>query len=441
MQDYISTANYSGLTNWSVKALIKNSFGYNKKYDLFCIRDFLQRNKNTISIDDTVTYTRVTIKLYNKGVFKRDEVQGVKIGTKKQYLIKAGQFIISKIDARNGAFGIVPDFLEGAVTTSDFLSYDINIQKINPDFLRFLTTTKQFLKYCQNASSGTTGRQRINEKTFLDAKIPLPPLKEQNRIVKSYNRNIQLAEQQEQKAIQIEKNIDEYLFDVLDIKKLDVKEKQILKIVNYSDLDRWDNTKEFILKSKFPITKVKNIISDISTGTTPPTTRDEYFKNGDINFYTPADLTNKMYLTESKRKVTKLAFEDRKSRKFIKDTLFFVGIGSTIGKVSIVFDEFATSNQQITGLYFDKSKVNIEYIYYFFNQFSNITTVEKTQATIPIINQVKILNIPIPLPPLEIQEEIAKSIGKMKSKIKKLQNQSKENRNLAIEEFEKEIFK
>ena len=138
---------YSEIINWSVRYLIQSSFGYNKKYDLFKIGDFLQRNRDIITLEDEVTYSRVTIKLYNKGVHRRDKVKGENIGTKKQYLVKSGQFIISKIDARNGAFGLIPENLVGAITTADFLSYNIDISKINPYFLKLLTTTNQFLAF------------------------------------------------------------------------------------------------------------------------------------------------------------------------------------------------------------------------------------------------------------------------------------------------------
>lgn len=206
-------------------------------------------------------------------------------------------------------------------------------------------------------------------------------------------------------------------------------------------MNRWDNSKEFDLESKYPIKKVNEILFDISTGTTPPTTRKEYFENGKINFYTPADLTNKMFLTESQRKVTQLSFDDRKARKFTKDTLLFVGIGSTVGKVAIIKNDYATSNQQITGLKINNQIAEIEYVYFYFNNFMDITTKEKTQATIPIVNQSKILNIPIPLPPIEIQKEIVDYILNLKSKIKNFKNQASQNNIVAISEFEEEIFK
>jgi len=47
-----------------------------------------------------------------------------------------------------------------------------------------MTTTKEFLHFAQGASSGTTGRQRINEGKFLDVKIPLPSLKQQRKMIK-----------------------------------------------------------------------------------------------------------------------------------------------------------------------------------------------------------------------------------------------------------------
>jgi type I restriction enzyme S subunit len=205
-------------------------------------------------------------------------------------------------------------------------------------------------------------------------------------------------------------------------------------------LDRWDNSKTFTLKAKYPIKRVNEILSNISTGTTPPTARKEYFDNGTINFYTPADLTGRMYLEESERKVTQLAIDDRKARKFGKDTLLFVGIGSTVGKVGIIKNEYATSNQQITGLQLNLTIADIEFVYFYFNNFINITTKEKTQATIPIVNQNKILNIPIPIPPIEIQREISSHITDLKIRIKDLKNEAEKNQTKAIKEFEQKIF-
>ncbi|MBK7854702.1 MAG: hypothetical protein IPJ79_07080 [Bacteroidetes bacterium] len=48
-------------------------------------------------IDDEQVYSRVTVRINNNGVLLRDTEKGINIGTKKQYLAKAGQFIVSKL--------------------------------------------------------------------------------------------------------------------------------------------------------------------------------------------------------------------------------------------------------------------------------------------------------------------------------------------------------
>lgn len=127
---YISSIPFSGLTNWSVQYLNENQISFNTAYPMVRIGDFLKRNKTQITVKDDVVYKRVTIKIRNGGVIQRDEEVGKNIGTKKQYVVSEGQFILSKIDARNGAMGIIPRELDGAIVTQDFLPYDIDKQKI-----------------------------------------------------------------------------------------------------------------------------------------------------------------------------------------------------------------------------------------------------------------------------------------------------------------------
>ena len=79
------------------------------------IGDFLKRSKIPIDIEDSEEYKRVTIKGKHQGVSLRDIERGKNIGTKKQFVLKEGQFILSKIDARYGAFGIAPKEVDDAI--------------------------------------------------------------------------------------------------------------------------------------------------------------------------------------------------------------------------------------------------------------------------------------------------------------------------------------
>lgn len=142
--------------------------------------DFLSRNMVQIDIEDSVKYRQVTVRMWNKGVCLRDEVLGSDIKSSSRYLVKEGQFIISKIDARHGAFGMIPKELEGAVITADFLSYNIDSSKILPEYFHWFFSQKKFTELCAKASAGTTNRIRLKEDKFLDIEIEIPSLPKQN---------------------------------------------------------------------------------------------------------------------------------------------------------------------------------------------------------------------------------------------------------------------
>lgn len=184
---YLQFIRFADLCNWSVQYLGDTKIRFNKRYSMARIGDFLTRNKTAIVIEDDVYYKRATIKIRNGGVFLRDSEIGSKIGTKNQFVISKGQFLLSKIDARNGAFGVVPEVLDGGIITGNFWTFDVDYSKVNPYYLTLLSTTKEFVAFCEQASNGTTNRHYLQEPLFLDIKVPLPSLPEQNKLVEEYN--------------------------------------------------------------------------------------------------------------------------------------------------------------------------------------------------------------------------------------------------------------
>lgn len=143
--------------------------------------DVVESSSHAIDIENDQEYVQVTVKMHHKGVVVREKQLGTNIGTKRQNRLHADQFIISKIDARNGAIGIVPASLEGAVATFDFPTFDVT-NKIDVGFLDYYSSTKTFIEQCRNVSIGTTNRSRVRMELFPEILIPLPPIDEQRRI-------------------------------------------------------------------------------------------------------------------------------------------------------------------------------------------------------------------------------------------------------------------
>lgn len=156
------------------------------------VGDVLKRVKDTTTLDDNQQYKRVTIKMNHKGVSVRDIELGINIGTKSQFFIREGQFLLSKIDARNGAFGIVPPEADGAIITGNFWAFDVNQKELNIELFHIMTSLPFFDELSKKASSGTTNRQYLDEKKFLAQEITLPPIEEQDIFITHFKK-IQIA--------------------------------------------------------------------------------------------------------------------------------------------------------------------------------------------------------------------------------------------------------
>ena len=442
---YLHFVTLQSLVNWSVAHLLNRDIGFTRHYPFVKIGDVIHRNTTLVTIEDKTLYKQITLKTNGGGAVLRDEKLGKDIGTKKQYLAKEGQFIMSKIDARNGAFGVVSKELNDAIVTGDFPLFDVDEKRINPVYLYLLSSTKPFVKYAQSCSRGTTNRQRIDIDAFLSLQIPLPSLEEQNKIVAAYNATIAQADNLSQQAVGINDQIEAYLKETLGIgvqtSSISDSPYRFMHIYQYRDIvNRWDiNNVRDAYKGKYPFVNMADIILKMSTGTTPPTHNKEYF-NGDIDFYTPSDINGSMYLEDAERHISQKAIEENKARLFHKGDLLFVGIGSTVGKVGLVEKEIVSTNQQITGITFNTQKILPEYGFVYMHYFKEYTTADQSKTTLPIVNQEKIAKIPIPIPPMTIQNEIVNHISALRAEQKNLQQQASNLRTHATQQFEQTIF-
>lgn len=145
--------------------------------------ELLQRGDEAATLKPDDQYHEVTIRLWGKGVLSRGKVRGADVATTRRF-VRAGQLILSKIDARNGALGIVPPELDGAIVSNDFPAFEVKDEtRCLPAYLGALVRSAAFVDLCKASSEGTTNRVRLKEERFLSQEVPLPPLPEQHAIV------------------------------------------------------------------------------------------------------------------------------------------------------------------------------------------------------------------------------------------------------------------
>lgn len=172
------------MDDWNVQPFF-NTTPIKFKESLHEVRlfDVMSIASNWILLDDNTQYKRLTVKLFNKGITVRDVVLGKDVGTKKQQIVRTGQFVVSKIDGKSGAFAFLPSELDGAIVTQDFPVFDIDTSLVMPEYLELVLSNQSMLEYIKSTCSGSTGRKRLSISKFLNIRIPLPLIEEQKKYV------------------------------------------------------------------------------------------------------------------------------------------------------------------------------------------------------------------------------------------------------------------
>jgi restriction endonuclease S subunit len=136
----------------------------------------LQATTTPVLIADHLIYRQVTAQ--PNGVILKAVKSGLHFPRKRLRSVRAGQFIVSRLHASRGAFGVVPPELDEGVVTGDYLIFSIS-PDINPDYFAAYLTTSAFRRACQQAS-GPKGRLYIQQ--FRDIPVPIPTPGDQRHI-------------------------------------------------------------------------------------------------------------------------------------------------------------------------------------------------------------------------------------------------------------------
>jgi len=135
-------------------------------------------------------------------------------------------------------------------------------------------------------------------------------------------------------------------------------------------------------------------VAEIITGNTPSTKELKYY-NGEFMFVSPADINENRYVEKTKTTLTKLGF--LKTRIIKANSVMFVCIGSTIGKVGMNKYQCAT-NQQINSVIVDSANSS-EFLYSNLElNAANIAKIAGKQA-VPIINKSLFSSVKLMFPP------------------------------------------
>jgi type I restriction enzyme S subunit len=441
---YLNFVDYPDLDNWSSYFALTKKVYYNDKYPLVKISSFLKRNKTPIKVLDDVQYKRATIQMNAKGIKLRDEVLGSQIGTKKQFRIKEGQFLLSKIDARNGAFGVVPADLNDGIITGNFWTFDVNYSIINPFYLSILTGTQQFQNLCQTASVGTTNRNYLQETIFLNFEIPLPSLLAQNELVEDYRSKLFEVDKYLSEVVAIEEKRKSYLNDIFGIKNNIIKKRQAFSFIEYKDLNKWgvsfaNYESKWLIVPKFKLMKI-GFLCKVGSGGTPDKSKPNYF-NGDIPWVKTNEVINEI-IEKAEEYLSEDGLKNSSAKIYPPGSLIIAmyGQGLTRGRTAKL-GIYAATNQACAVLHDINNEIILtDFLWvYLMNEYDRLREMASGNNQ-PNLNAGMIFDYEIQVPPKDIQEEVIQKVKLYEAEISRLRIDAENSKIGSINEFAKLVF-
>lgn len=156
--------------------------GFSEEWKEKEIGNVLMEVKRPIELKDSALYQLVTVKRRNQGVVPRGLLKGVDILVKTYFVIRAGDYLISKRQVVHGANGIVPKSLDNAVVSNEYLVV-IDSDDITAKFWTAISKRNEMYKMFFISSYGVDIEKLVFDVTDWKKRVvTLPKLTEQRRI-------------------------------------------------------------------------------------------------------------------------------------------------------------------------------------------------------------------------------------------------------------------
>ncbi|EOD4837050.1 restriction endonuclease subunit S [Campylobacter upsaliensis] len=365
----------------------------------------------------------------NVGNKAKDDLQGYKIA-------RVNDLVLNKMNAVIGSLGVSK--YDGLVSPIYLVLY---IE--NPNYLiayySYLFQTKSIQKFLRKFAYGIMEiRESIDYLEFKKMFLPTPPLQEQKEIAEFLDKKCE--------KIQNYINKKQKLITLLQEKKQALINEAVCgRVACHTERSEVSTTAykpsgiEYLglIPHHWEVARSGLIYKNISSGTTPQSDNDEYYKNGNIFWINSGDL-NDSVLTNSKNKITQKAMMAYSALKISpKGSLIIAMYGATIGKVSILGIDACTN--QACCVLCESKYLNTRFVFYYF--------IAKRQDLIsmaygggqPNISQDIIKNFKIPLPPLQEQKQIANFLDEKCEKINSVIEKTKKQIEL-IKEYKNTLI-
>lgn len=199
------------------------------------IGSFLRPRKEKV---DRATYRfedLQPITIHFDGSIDKRHVDANREYTMDLFFARPGNVVVAKIDLKNGAVGLVPDWAN-VVVTGHFAVYEPDRGKVLPEYFHRVIQTSFFKEHLWRNKVGAEGRKEVKLDFFEAQAIPLPPLPTQKAIVAHWRQAQEAVSDAVSRLQKQTEDLDVYLQGMSDVRVF----KRPWIALDWRDIQSWD---------------------------------------------------------------------------------------------------------------------------------------------------------------------------------------------------------
>lgn len=236
----VFTVRFSDIERWDPQSFHHIEWHWDEIY-MQPIGSFLSPRKEKVERSQFKFAELQPITIHFDGSIEPREVREGQEYSMDLFFCHSGDVVVSKIDLKNGAVGVIPSDLENVIVTNHFAVYEPNLLKVIPEYFCRIIQARFFRSHLWRNKVGTEGRKEVKLDFFESLLVPLPNLEIQRAILGVWERGL---EEINVIRTQIE-HADQATFETileavgLGIPKLEKRNRAFMLAWNTFQYDRW----------------------------------------------------------------------------------------------------------------------------------------------------------------------------------------------------------
>ncbi len=403
----------------------------------------LQSNDEGIIQIRPTNISQDNLLIFDKNVYLNKEI----VKEKKNEMLKKEEILFNNTNSQELVGKTAYFNLDGNYFCSNHITRikaDENI--ILPEYLWILLNVYQKRKVFFTLCTNWNNQSGINIELLKKVKIPLPNITKQKEIIKIFKESLDSKKQKENQAKELLESINDYVLKELGIKFPKLKDKMCFAVsseeVRAGRLDayyyqpKFEEVEKAVNKGNFKVNEIKTSLIMLN--------KLENIEEYDyINYVDLASIDKNFGLIKNKNRLEVKETPSRARQKLERGDLLISSLTGSLKSIAI-FDGSFDNPICSTGFYVIKNsnKYNNHYLWTLFrsNFLQMILQRESSGAIMSAVNRNSLMNIKIPLPPINIQNKIAEEVKKRMKKAKKLKEEAKKEFNITKQKVEEMIL-